>query len=220
MSNVQSIQSTLSEMTLAQMVERYNQLRPEAQVTKFRDRASAERRLGALLADLAESQEPEETIGGIEPQEQVIFQAAPDSVECTIAQDAAEYGVVIIPDAIAPELSGKAGREPKARKERVARPLTLDYPVHSGGVKPPKPTSRRGIMLALMERADGASLEEIMSVCRWTKGQAVQAVRLLHHEHGFGVHTDAAGRFAAVRPQLATLEGGLGALAGYGSPTR
>lgn len=75
---------------------------------------------------------------------------------------------------------------------RKTKGLSLNYP-KTTAIKAPSPKTRRGKCATMMLRTEGATLEQIKEACAWNDAQAIGAVRLLHHDHGYGVSHGADG---------------------------
>ncbi|MEQ8769228.1 MAG: hypothetical protein RIB60_01830 [Phycisphaerales bacterium] len=88
----------------------------------------------------------------------------------------------------------KPARARAAAREarRVFRPV--------GGLKPPRPASKRGKLLDRLMQPEGMSREEIEDAFGWSPRDAMDALRLLAKFNGYEVTEDDEGRWRATQP--------------------
>ena len=88
--------------------------------------------------------------------------------------------------------------EPKPTVERKKRGMRFVFPAESEQ-KPVRADSARGKALALLQRKDGATFEEVQQVTGWNEKQAYEGIRLIHYYSGYGLAEDVKGDKTFIR---------------------
>lgn len=156
-----------------------------APVKRFSDRATALKRVGALL----------EKTG----QEVVSVEAGVPTIRRVGDLPPAVEGQGEVENLDAPLEGTNDTPEPApAKKERKRRGFRFVFP-KKDEIKSCREGTKRAQVVALLSRPEGATLEEIMAETGWSQKDAYEGTRLVHFYLGYGMKQDENGRVRLVK---------------------
>jgi hypothetical protein len=162
----------IDTMTTAQLVAEYNRLCPEKPVKKFSDRATAIKRVTALLG-----------------------KAAPAPAKAPTSPEASAPAATPTPAPKPVKRSSEAA--PKAEEPSGApRSAKSEYKANKAG-KEPRPESKRGQLAALL-RGPGITIEEMMAKFEWKVTDCRDALRLIGAQNGIATKLGDDGKWRAM----------------------
>jgi len=110
-----------------------------------------------------------------------------------------------LPPPTAPKVKAKAEPKPKKEKQLKGRGMRFVFPTEKV-IKPVRANSKRGVILALLQREGGATFDECLAAT-WGKDKDMtpetqvktcyEAIRLVHYFNGYGLKQDEQGRITA-----------------------
>jgi len=157
-----------------------------AQVKRFADRATAEKRTLALLDQCGMA------IASVEAGVPTLVRAGagePTGEGNLIGEnDAQDHGEPPV---------GRSDGSP-AKKERKRRGFRFVFP-KKDEIKTAREGSKRAQVVALLSRPEGATLAEIMTETGWDEKNAYEGTRLVHFYLGYGMKQDENGRVRLVK---------------------
>lgn len=180
----------LAQLTTPALVTLYNKLAADHStdevkpVTRFSDRATAEKRVAALL----------------EKCQMAVFSVTdgvPELVSTAIVQARPE--VTNTPVAVEPKTE-----EPKEKAERKRRGFRFVFPAKDE-IKGHREGTNRAKLVEMMsrpataERGAGATFDELRAATGWDEKTCYEGTRLVHYYLGYGMKQDAEGRITIHR---------------------
>lgn len=153
------------------------------QVNRFSDRATALKRVAALL----------EKVG----QEVVSVEAGVPTLRAVSSEEVKDFKeerAANLPQAFA----AAYGQQEPAKKERKRRGFRFVFP-KKDEIKECRAGTKRAQVVELLSRPDGATLEEIMAETGWSQKDAYEGTRLVHFYLGYGMKQDENGRVRLVK---------------------
>jgi len=164
-----------------ELVDLYNELCPEQPVKRFASRAAGVRRVLAALETAGTDEQAEAPAG----QEQA---AALEAVDAGSGpEEAAQPEPGAGPDQPAPK---------RSRKRSGVRSFTPE-----GELKPPRPGSKRAILLEWLLEPEGMSEEAITEMFEWKPRDVKDALRLLAKANGYVVYQSGDAEWRAAEPE-------------------
>lgn len=155
------------------------------QVNRFSDRATALKRVAALL----------EKVG----QEVVAVEAGVPTLRRVGDLSPAVEGQGEVQDLATPLEGTNDTAEPApAKKERKRRGFRFVFP-KKDEIKSCREGTKRAQVVELLSREEGATLEEIMAATGWSQKDAYEGTRLVHFYLGYGMKQDENGRVRLVK---------------------
>lgn len=181
--------SELEAMSGSELVTVFNGLRPEKPVKRFASHGDGVRRVLAALGETqdkaAEPATPKHAASGGRPAATLPEQAAPESKpEKPCEPPAAPVAAVAAPALADAAPAVESGERPSRVTAYAAAP----------GGKEPRPSSKRGLLLAEL-RGNGITIEEMIARFEWTKLDCRDALRLLGKQNGVGTTLGADARW-------------------------
>lgn len=156
-----------------------------APVKRFSDRATATKRVAALL----------EKTG----QEVVAVEAGVPTIRRVGDLPPAVEGQGEVQDLATPLEGTNDTTEPApAKKERKRRGFRFVFP-KKDEIKSCREGTKRAQVVELLSREEGATLEEIMAATGWSQKDAYEGTRLIHFYLGYGMKQDENGRVRLVK---------------------
>lgn len=159
-----------------------------APVKRFSDRATATKRVAALLEKTGQEVVAVEAgvptirrVGDLPPAEEPARDYKEERVAAQSQVFAAEYGV-----------------QAPAKKERKRRGFRFVFP-KKDEIKSCREGTKRAQVVELLSRPEGATLEEIMAATGWSQKDAYEGTRLVHFYLGYGMKQDENGRVRLVK---------------------
>lgn len=77
----------------------------------------------------------------------------------------------------------------------------FDLAPRGSRIKPHRQGTHRAVAITLLQRAHGATLEEVMGACGWNSRQATEGIFLLHKHLNWGIKEDDKGRIRLIAPE-------------------
>ena len=171
----------LEELKLSDLVKTYNTLRPQKPVKKFKDKPTAVKRVGEAFAE----EYPEDVEKDDGPDLGAAAQA-PLTEEQKAERQAQE-------DAPGPGEQQTETAPPTAPAQGSKEREKLSYPLQEP-IKPHRPNTRRGKVIRLMRRQEGASFEELSEETGWSEKELRVTLKSIHMYLGHGITEDDNGR--------------------------
>jgi hypothetical protein len=103
------------------------------------------------------------------------------------------------PKAAKPAKAPKAPKAPKEPKEGGREAEAINLRPKATEYEAPQKTSRRAKVLAMLQRKDGVTVEQIAAECECTDRQARRDVRRINSKFGYGIRQDDKGRLSAYK---------------------
>lgn len=176
----------LAQLSTPALVTLFNKLATDhstdevALVKKFADRATAEKRVTALL----------EKTG----MQVVSVEGGVPTLAATDKPWTADADIDATRQAVEPTT---APAPAPAKKERKRRGFRFVFP-KKDEIKTARAGSKRAQVVELLSRPEGATLAEIMEATGWSEKDAYEGTRLVHFYLGYGMKQDENGRVRLV----------------------
>jgi Protein of unknown function (DUF3489) len=175
-SNEAALAKLAANWPAARLVEIWNSLPGETEIKKFKDRATAVNRIWKAVQtlDRAEpvaagepTQRPDAVTEIAEPEMAPIADPPEEVVETVQPEAAISETTEAVPDTHAAPQTPDAAPEPAPAKVKTPRAKKAPKTVTEPGT--PREGSKTSLVIAMLKREGGTTLEEIMSDMQWLK---------------------------------------------------